>query len=85
MNRAVAPALVLALAAAGCAGEAATSGGDDDYLRYVGFELPFAENVWLHWSRRGMPLRVYLPMPPDGFYADPVAVHEVVRDGVTIV
>lgn len=55
----------------------------DDYLRYVGFQLEFNENVLLHWSREQMPLRVHLPVPPDGFYADPEAVHEVVRDGVT--
>jgi predicted Zn-dependent protease len=55
----------------------------DDYLRYVAFPLPFNENVLLHWSRRQMPLEVHLPVPPEGFYADPAAVHEVVRDGVT--
>ena len=54
-----------------------------DYVRYVGFGLPFNENVWLHWSRQQMPLRVHLPAPPEGFFADAVAVHEVVRDGVT--
>jgi predicted Zn-dependent protease len=73
--------LTLALAAPGCK----TSGRQppDHYLRYVGFELPFNENVLLHWSQRQMPLRVHLPLPPDGFYGDPRAVHEVVRDGVT--
>lgn len=77
-------AVALALAVAGCANEP-RSGGDasDHYLRYVGFELPFNENVLLHWSRRQMPLHVHLPVPPAGFYADPEAVHEVVRDGVT--
>lgn len=29
-----------------------------------------------------MPLRVHLPVPPEGFYADPLAMHDVVRDGV---
>jgi hypothetical protein len=74
----------LAIAGAGCAsapGRGVESGGD--YLRYVGFELPFNENVLLHWPRRQMPLRVHLPMPPEGFYADAQAVHEVVRDGIT--
>jgi predicted Zn-dependent protease len=76
--------LGLAALAAGCAGGAPESRAPaGDYLRYVGFDLPFGENVLLHWSRRQMPLRVHLPQPPEGFYADPVAVHEVVRDGVT--
>jgi predicted Zn-dependent protease len=73
--------LALALVAPGCATEPRPP--PDHYLRYVGFELPFNENVLLHWSRRQMPLRVHLPVPPDGFYDDPQAVHEVVRDGVT--
>jgi predicted Zn-dependent protease len=73
--------LALALAAPGCASGARQP--PDAYLRYVGFELPFSENVLLHWSPRQMPLRVHLPLPPDGFYSDPRAVHDVVRDGVT--
>lgn len=73
--------LVLALGAPGCATEPRPP--RDHYLRYVGFELPFNENVLLHWSRRQMPLRVHLPIPPEGFYSDPIAVHDVVRDGVT--
>jgi predicted Zn-dependent protease len=55
----------------------------DDYLRYVAFDLPFNESVLLHWSRNQMPLKVHLPVPPDGLYADALAVHEVVREGVT--
>ncbi len=55
----------------------------DDYLRYVGFDLPFNENVLLHWSRQQMPLRVHLPDPPQGFYTDPEAVRDVVRESVT--
>ena len=54
--------LALALAAPGCATR--TRQPSDHYLRYVGFELPFNENVLLHWSRRQMPLRVHLPVPP---------------------
>jgi hypothetical protein len=73
--------LLLAVALLACAG--APRPAADDYLRYVGFDLPFGENVLLHWSRQQMPLRVHLPIPPEGFYADPIAVHEVVRDGVT--
>jgi predicted Zn-dependent protease len=72
---------LLLLAQLACASTARPK--SDDYLRYVGFDLPFNENVWLHWSRQQMPLRVHLPVPAEDFYADPVAVHEVVRDGVT--
>jgi hypothetical protein len=76
--------LGVAALAAGCAGGAREGRTPaDDYLRYVGFDLPFDENVLLHGSRRQMPLRVHLPQPPEGFYADPVALHDVVRDGVT--
>jgi predicted Zn-dependent protease len=73
----------LALAGGGCAGGGERRAGGDNYLRYVGFDLPFNENVYLRWSRNQMPLRVHLPAPPDGFYADPEAVLDVVRDGVT--
>ncbi|MEN8376984.1 MAG: hypothetical protein ABFS34_16290, partial [Gemmatimonadota bacterium] len=75
--------LTVALTASGCAASGPKRSAADHYLRYVGFELPFNENVLLHWSRRQMPLRVHLPVPPDGFYIDPLAVHDVVRDGVT--
>jgi predicted Zn-dependent protease len=71
----------LALACAGGARENREPA--DDYLRYVGFNLGFRDSVLLHWSRGQMPLRVHLPQPPEGFYTDPVAVREVVRDGVT--
>ena len=84
MSAALGLLLALATLAGGCAGGARESRPPaDDYLRYVGFVLPFRENVLLHWSRQQMPLKVHLPVPPDGFYADPVAVHDVVRDGVT--
>lgn len=84
MRAALGLLLVFSALAGGCAGGAAESRAPaEDYLRYVGFDLPFNENVLLHWSRRQMPLRVHLPQPPEGFYADPVAVHEVVREGVT--
>jgi hypothetical protein len=75
--------LLAAAVATACAGSDGRRAPQDDYLRYVGFDLPFGENVLLRWSLRQMPLRVHLPLPPDGFYADAVAVHDVVRDGVT--
>ncbi len=73
----------LALLIASCAGEPARRDAANDYLRYVGFELAFGENVTLHWSRAQMPLRVFLPPPPNGFYEDSVAVLDVVRDSFT--
>jgi predicted Zn-dependent protease len=73
----------LALLLAWLPGAAFAEDRAGDYLRYVGFDLPFGENVLLHWSRRQMPLKVHLPVPPDGFFADAAAVHDVVRDGVT--
>lgn len=76
-------AVLIALAAAGCAGAGERRAAADDYLRYVGFDLPFSDNVYLRWSKHQMPLRVHLPAPPDGFYADPEAVVDVVRDGIT--
>lgn len=75
--------LTVALLLAPLACTSAPRAKSDDYLRYVGFDLPFNENVLLHWSRRQMPLKVHLPVPPEGFYTDPIAVHDVVREGVT--
>ncbi len=40
------------------------------------------ENVTLRWQKRQMPLRVYLPKPPEGFVSDPEAVYDSVVDGV---
>jgi hypothetical protein len=54
----------------------------DNYLRWVAFEFPFNENFLLHWPKRKMPLRIYLPTPPPGLFADPEAIHDAVRAGV---
>lgn len=71
---------VVAAALAGILGLAASD--DGDYLRYVTFEMPGRENVLLRWPERRMPLRVYLPPPPQGLFPAPDAVHEAVRRGV---
>lgn len=75
------PALLLLLAATACAGST-DRGTPDHYLRYVAFDVGF-ENVLLRWPTESMPLRVYLPAPPQGSTPDPEAVLDVVRDGFT--
>ncbi len=71
---------LLLLAALGCAGGG--GGGADDYLRYSAHDTGF-DHVVLRWETRKMPLRVHLPPPPEGLAADPAAVLDAVRDGVT--
>jgi predicted Zn-dependent protease len=54
----------------------------DHYLRYVAFELPFGDAVLLRWSERQMPLKIFLPPPPDGLFSDPESYRSAVREGV---
>jgi predicted Zn-dependent protease len=54
----------------------------DDYLRFVAFELPFGESVLLRWAEREMPLKIFLPAPPEGLFAEPGPYVEAVRKGV---
>lgn len=56
---------------------------DGDYLRDVTFELPGHQRVLLRWPLDKMPLRVYLPSPPDGFFPDTEAILDSVRGGIT--
>jgi hypothetical protein len=70
-------AIAVVLLVTGCASDPRSRTGPDDYLLRR-FELPFNENVRLHWSRRQMPLRVHLPVPPDGLYADPLLIYAAV-------
>ncbi len=54
----------------------------DDYLRHVG--VSFRGNVFaLRFLDHQMPLRVHLPVPPDGMFEDGSAVLDSVRDGFT--
>ena len=53
-----------------------------DYLRYVAFEAPGNEHVLLRWPDRKMPLRVFLPMPPDGLFEDPQTMFDAAKEGV---
>lgn len=79
-------ALLIALSALGCAAapdlHARRTARSEDYLRYVSFEVPGNEHVLLRWAKRQMPLRVFLPPPPDGLFEDPEAIRDAVRDGV---
>lgn len=61
----------------------ARAGDGEHYLRAVTYELPGHERVLLRWPVKKMPLRVHLPPPPDGLFADPEAILDSVRDGVT--
>jgi hypothetical protein len=75
--------VTLALATGGCGvGMRAQPEATADYLRYVAFEAPGNEHVLLRWPERDMPLRIYLPMPPDGLFDDPQVIHDAAREGV---
>jgi len=54
-----------------------------DYLAYVAFESPDHLGLLLHWPERKMPLKVYLPSPPPGWFADADGVVEATRRAVT--
>jgi matrixin len=54
-----------------------------DYLAYAAFESPDHLGLLLHWPERKMPLKVYLPPPPEGWFADSDAVVETTRRAVT--
>jgi hypothetical protein len=82
-SRLLARALPLALIATGCAEPRSPAApASADYLRWVSFEAPINENVLLRWPLEAMPLRVYLPKPPDGLFPDPDVIQLSVRDGV---
>ncbi len=80
--RYVLPALLLASLACGVR-LVAQPDNASDYLRYVTFDAPGHENVLLRWPERKMPLKVFLPPPPRGWFADPADVEEVTRRAVT--
>lgn len=74
-------ALLVVVALLGCAS------GDrrpdrPNYLKYVSFQMPGNENVLLHFSKREMPLSVYLARPDPKLFADPDALYELVYDGI---
>ena len=54
-----------------------------DYLAYVAFESPDHLGLLLHWSVRKMPLKVYLPPPPNGWFTNSDAVVEETHHAVT--
>jgi predicted Zn-dependent protease len=77
---AVAFAVVL-LASVGCASGDRRPDGPN-YVKYVSFEMPGNEDVLLRWSKRHMPLAVYLARPDPNHFEDPDALFDVVRDGI---
>lgn len=76
---AVASCAALALA---CSSGGPSQRDAETYLRWVSFEVPVNEDVLLRWPKRKMPLRVYLPPPPEGLFEDGPAVHATVRRAV---
>lgn len=73
------PAALLLLAA--CAGPGLPEPGET-YLGSIAVELPGNERVLLRWPDEAMPLRVHVPPPPEGLFADPELAVEAVRSGV---
>jgi predicted Zn-dependent protease len=65
-----------------CSGPAGPMPGDDTFIRLVAVRDSFNDTYLLHWSEREMPLRVYLPRPPEGLFENTEAVYDSVRDGV---
>lgn len=64
-----------------CASRDRTPDGPN-YLKYVSFEMPGNEDVLLHWSKRQMPLQVYLARPDPRYFANGDELFDVVRDGI---
>jgi predicted Zn-dependent protease len=62
--------------------QAVQPAGSDHYLHYVAFELPFGDAVLLRWSDRQMPLKIFLPEPPEGLFSAPEVYFDAVRAGV---
>ena len=60
----------------------ATPDSEPDYLRYVAFEAPGNERVLLRWEKDDMPLRVFVPRPPGGLFADADAVWDATKRGI---
>jgi hypothetical protein len=75
-------ALAVAVGVTGCASDGGSRAGDDTYIKWVAFEVPINETVLLRWPEREMPLRIFLPRPPEGMFEDADAVYDSVRDGV---
>jgi predicted Zn-dependent protease len=56
---------------------------DDNYVRLVAaLDRATNDTYVLHWPKRKMPLRVYLPAPPEGLFDDPGAVADAVRSAI---
>lgn len=88
--RAIIIAIALVVSLTGCAtstgNESQDNGAEsrrDNYLRYVAFKVRLNDMVLLRWHERDMPLKIHLRPPREGEFEDPVALMDVVRDGIT--
>ncbi len=83
----------LYLTCAGSSGLDLTNVSEDDFSRsrysgdsYVRLVAALDQNTndtyILHWPKRKMPLRIYLPPLPDGLFDDPDEVADAVRRGI---
>jgi Matrixin len=82
MRRALALTLLSTALACSCTAPGPARDGDN-YLRYVVVRMPVgSESILLRWPEEQMPLKVYLPRPPDGLFEEPDAIFDSVRDGV---
>jgi hypothetical protein len=74
--------LLTAVACVACASGGSSPPDADTYIKWVAYEVPVNEFVLLRWPKRKMPLRIFLPRPPEGFFENPDAIYDSVRDGV---
>lgn len=81
--RVLSPVFVALLLMPGCNVRfAAQPDQREDYLRYVACACPLGEDILLRWPTGKMPLKIYLPSPPDGLFDDPHPIQEAARAGI---
>ncbi len=81
-TRALLAGAVAIAAGSACVSSRAPSSDAESYLNWVAFKVPVNESVLLRWPKSKMPLRVFLPRPPAGWFENPEAIHDSVRDGI---
>jgi predicted Zn-dependent protease len=82
-SAAVLLACALACATYDPADEDARPSDGPHYLQHVAFDVPGRGGTVMRWQTSQMPLRVHLPAPPDGMFAERDRVMAVVRKGIT--
>ena len=58
------------IATVSCTGVPNPDTAPDNYLRFIGFEIGVNDRVLLRWRDDVMPLKVHLPLPPEGLFED---------------